>query len=335
MLATQWTRALMQPTTWTKEHIAAHYALPFFDLINKAYTCHRQHFNADHMELCTLSSIKTGTCPEDCAYCPQSGHFNTGLKREKLLDIELVIEQAKLAKASGATRFCMGAAWRNPPKKAFPAVIEMIKAIKALGLEACATLGMLDADQAQALKNAGLDYYNHNLDTSPEHYKQIITTRTYQDRIDTLQHVANAQINICCGGILGMGETRNDRIAFLLELQALPTTPMSIPLNQLIAIPGTPLEHQEKIEPFEFIRTIAITRLMFPTSNVRLAAGREDMSDEMQAWCFMAGANSIFVGDTLLTAKNPSHDHDIQLLNTLNIKHNAVSHVHRTTQPTT
>ncbi len=309
----------MSQTPWTKESIQALYEKPFFELIQQAYHCHREHFSANDIDLCTLSSIKTGRCPEDCAYCPQSGHYNTGIEKEPLLDIDTILEQAKQAKASGANRFCMGAAWRSPPKKDFPKIIEIVKAVKELGLETCVTLGMLDADQAQTLKDAGLDYYNHNLDTSPEYYKKIISTRTYEDRLDTINNVVAADINVCCGGILGMGESRLDRINFLLALDALPAAPQSIPLNQLIAIPGTPLEHQAVIESFEFIRTVAITRLMFTTSKVRLSAGRESMSDEMQAWCFMAGANSIFIGDKLLTAKNPSQSHDMQLLAKLGI----------------
>lgn len=305
---------------WTKEKLQELFELPFFELINQAYTQHKAHFDAQDMEFCTLSNIKTGNCPEDCAYCPQSGHYKTGLKAEKLLEIKKVVEQAQQAKNNGAKRFCMGAAWRNPSQKDFPVVLEMIKEVKNLGLETCVTLGMLDEHQAHALKVAGLDYYNHNLDTSPDYYSSIITTRTYQDRLETISHVMNAGINVCCGGILGMGESRNDRIDFLLALYTLPSAPQSIPINQLIAIPGTPLEHQKLLDSFEFIRTIAIARLMFPTSKIRLSAGRENMSDEMQAWCFMSGANSIFIGDKLLTAKNPDQHQDIQLLKKLNMR---------------
>lgn len=310
----------MNETVWTKKLIQALYEQAFFALVSQAYQCHIQHFEPGDMEFCVLCSIKTGACPEDCAYCPQSGHYKTGLEREKLLDLDWVLAQAKQAKANGAKRFCMGAAWKNPPKKDFPKVLTMIKAVKALGLETCVTLGMLDDQQAADLKAAGLDYYNHNLDTSPDYYRSIITTRTYQDRIDTLNRVAAASINVCCGGILGMGECREDRIDFLLALNALPSPPQSIPINQLIPIPGTPLENQTPVDEFEFIKTIAVTRIVFPTSMIRLSAGRENMSDTMQAWCFMAGANSIFIGDKLLTAKNPGQHRDIALLQRLNMR---------------
>lgn len=310
----------MNKVTWTKKIVNDLYNLPFFELIRQSSQCHRENFNPNNIELCSLCSIKTGSCPEDCAYCPQSGHYNTGLKNEKLLDIESVLAQAKQAKAIGAKRFCMGAAWRNPPRKDFPRVIEIIKRVKALGLETCATLGMLSKCQATQLKSAGLDFYNHNLDTSPNYYSAIIQTRSYQDRIETLTKVTNAGLNVCCGGILGMGETRDDRIQLLLELKKLPAPPQSIPINQLIPIPGTPLARQKTIDPFEFIKTIAITRLLFPKARVRLSAGRENMSDEMQAWCFMAGANSIFIGDKLLTAKNPSKHHDFSLLDRLGLR---------------
>lgn len=309
----------MAAITWTKESIQALYHQDFFTLIKQAHDIHCQHFDAKDMELCVLCSIKTGRCPEDCAYCPQSGHYNTDIKKEKMLDIKLILSQAKQAKANGAKRFCMGAAWRNPPKKDFPQVIEAIKAVKALGLETCVTLGMLDTEQTEQLKQAGLDYYNHNLDTSPEYYPTIISTRTYANRIDTINRVAEAGINVCCGGILGMGETHDDRIGLLLALSELPHPPQSIPINQLIPIPGTPLGNQKPIDTFEFIRTIAITRIMFPSARVRLSAGRENMSDEMQAWCFMAGANSVFVGDKLLTAKNPSQSRDMALFASLGL----------------
>ena len=318
----------MKTSCHNKASITALFEIPLFALINQAYQCHQQHFSDNSMELCSLCSIKTGACPEDCAYCPQSGHYNTGLKKEKLMPIDIVIAQAKKAKANGAKRFCMGAAWKNPPKKAFPQILAMIKAIKALGLESCMTLGMLNQEQAQAMKAAGLDYYNHNLDSSEAYYKTIISTRTYQDRLDTLQHVADANINICCGGILSMGETREDRIELLLALTKLPQTPRSIPINQLIPIPGTPLAKQQPIDNFEFIKTIAVTRCIFPKSMVRLSAGRENMSDEMQAWCFMAGANSLFIGDILLTSTNPALQKDIELLNRLNIPHSATNNQH-------
>lgn len=305
---------------WSEEKINELFERPFFELMYEAYTAHRANFDICEMEFCTLSSIKTGSCPEDCAYCPQSAHYNTNLKKEKLMDIESVLMQAKKARECGAKRFCMGAAWKNPPKKEFPVVLEMIKEVKKLGLETCVTLGMLTAEQASLLKLSGLDFYNHNLDTSPEFYSSIITTRTYQDRLDTIQNVIDAGINVCCGGILGMGETRADRIKMLLTLYQLPVHPVSIPINKLIPIKGTPLENAKPLDSFEFIKSIAATRLIFPKSKIRLSAGRKGMSDEVQAWCFMAGANSIFIGDKLLTAKNPDQNHDMQLLQTLNIR---------------
>lgn len=305
---------------WSQESIAKLFELPLFELIFKAYAVHRMNFEVTEMEFCTLSSIKTGTCPEDCSYCTQSGHYQTEVKREKLIDLEAVLEQAKAAKKGGAKRFCMGAAWRSPPQGDLPKVLKMIKAVKSLGLETCVTLGMLDKKQAEQLKEAGLDFYNHNLDTSPEFYKKIITTRTYQDRIDTLKNVKEAGINVCCGGILGMGETREDRISLLMQFYQLSDPPTSIPINRLIPMKGTPLENTKLLDPFEFIRTIAVVRLMFPHSMIRLSAGREEMSDEFQAWCFMAGANSIFSGDKLLTAKNPERGRDFDLLSRLGFK---------------
>lgn len=309
----------MTPQYWDAEKIGQLFELPFLELMFQALTIHRQHFPKQEMELCTLLNIKTGACPENCAYCPQSAHFNTGLEREKLWDVNDVIEKAKIAKANGAVRFCMGAAWRSPPKKLLPRVIEMIKEVKALGLETCVTLGMLDAEDAKQLQIVGLDYYNHNLDTSPEYYDKIITTRTYQERIDTLQHVHAAGINVCCGGIIGMGEARSDRIGLLLQINKLPATPKSIPINRLIPIAGTPLAQVDQIDNLEFIRTIAVTRLVAPTAMIRLSAGREDMSEEMQTLCFMAGANSIFYGEKLLTTKNPEADKDMALLNKLGL----------------
>jgi biotin synthase len=309
----------MTPQYWDAEKIGQLFELPFLELMFQAQTIHRQHFPKQEMELCTLLNIKTGACPENCAYCPQSAHFNTGLEREKLWDVNDVIEKAKIAKANSAVRFCMGAAWRSPPKKLLPRVIEMIKEVKALGLETCVTLGMLDAEDAKQLQIAGLDYYNHNLDTSPEYYDKIITTRTYQERIDTLQHVHAAGINVCCGGIIGMGEARSDRIGLLLQINKLPATPKSIPINRLIPIAGTPLAQVDQIDNLEFIRTIAVTRLVAPTAMIRLSAGREDMSEEMQTLCFMAGANSIFYGEKLLTTKNPEADKDMALLNKLGL----------------
>lgn len=310
----------MEQKKWDRDSITALLDMPFFELVSSAYVVHKQNFNPAEMEFCTLSSIKTGSCPEDCAYCPQSAHYNTGLAKEKLLDIDSVIAQAKAAKNNGAKRFCMGAAWRSPPKKDFPKVLAIVNAIKELGLETCITLGLLEETHAQQLKAAGLDFYNHNLDCSPEFYKSIISTRSFEDRLDTIKHVINAGINVCCGGILGMGESREDRIQLLLELSKLPKPPQSIPINKLIPIKGTPLETAEALDPFEFISTIAVTRIMFPTAMVRLSAGREEMSEEAQAWCFMAGANSIFIGDKLLTAPNPSQHKDIQLLRKLGIK---------------
>lgn len=310
----------MKKETWSQQAVSDLFELPFFELLFKAYSMHRVNFDITEMEFCTLSSIKTGTCPEDCAYCTQSGHYKTDLKKEKLIDIDSVIEQAKLAKKNGAKRFCMGAAWRSPPKRELPKVLEMIKAVKALGLEACVTLGMLDKEQARDLKQVGLDFYNHNLDTSPDFYQRIITTRTYKDRIETLKNVRDAGINVCCGGILGMGESREDRIRLLLQLNQLPEPPTSIPINQLVPMKGTPLENTEPLDPFEFIKTVAVTRLMFPKSMIRLSAGREEMTDELQAWCFMAGANSIFYGNKLLTARNPGQDRDFSLLNRLGLK---------------
>jgi biotin synthase len=309
----------MSPTSWNEDNINQLFSLPFFALIQQAYQCHQCHFSDQSIEFCTLSSIKTGACPEDCAYCPQSAHYQTGLKKEKLIALEEVVAQAKAAKAQGAQRFCMGAAWRNPPKKEFPQVLAMIRAVKALGLETCVTLGQLDAEQAQQLHEAGLDFYNHNLDSSPEFYQTIIHTRTYADRLNTLDHVAKSGIAICCGGILGMGETQTDRVKWLLALSQLPAVPRSIPINQLIPIAGTPLANAVPLDSFDLIKTIAVTRLIFPQTRIRLAAGREKMTDETQAWCFMAGANSIFIGEKLLTANNATLNHDQQLLQKLNL----------------
>lgn len=309
----------MEHETWDHAAVDAQFNLPFFVLMQQAHLCHLQNFNLQEMEFCALSSIKTGCCPEDCAYCPQSGHYKTGVKKEKLLDLEQIKAQARQAKQAGAKRFCMGAAWRNPPKKEFPQVLAAIAAVKELGLETCATLGMLDDEQAQALGAAGLDYYNHNIDTSPDYYRSVITTRTFEDRINTIKRVVDAGIHVCCGGILGMGEQRHDRVEFLLALAALPAAPQSIPINQLMAVPGTPLAQAKPVDEFEFIRTIAVARMMFPKSKIRLSAGRENMSETMQAWCFYAGANSIFIGDKLLTAKNPQQSDDARLLNKLDI----------------
>src|SRR3990167_3169278 len=305
---------------WTNESVENLYQSPFLELMDKARSIHKQNFTTNEMELCTLANIKVGACPEDCAYCTQSGHYKTDIKRQKLLDIDSVLAQATLAKESGAQHFCMGAAWRNPPEKDFPQVLEMIKAVKAMGLETCVTLGMLNSEQAHALKEAGLDFYNHNLDTSPDYYEKIITTHTYQDRLNTLEHVRQAKIHVCCGGIIGMGESRQDRIGLLVQLANLPEPPTSVPINKLIPMEGTPLEKVQIIDNFEFIRTIAVARIILPKAMIRLSAGRDDMSDEMQALCFFAGANSIFFCDKLLTANNPDSKRDLQLLKTLGIK---------------
>jgi biotin synthase len=305
---------------WDSPQIQALFDKPFFELMAQAHQVYRENFPEQKVQTSSLLSVKTGACPEDCAYCPQSGHHKTGLEKEKLMPLEQVIAQAKQAKKNGATRFCMGAAWRQPPAKEFPKVIEMVKAVKALGLESCLTLGMLTKAQATELKAAGLDYYNHNLDTSPEYYEKIISTRSYDERLQTLAEVSAAGLNTCCGGIMGMGESREDRVAFFLQLSQLPQAPQSIPINRLIPIQGTPLAETQPMDDFEFIRTIAVARIMFPQSYVRLSAGREDMSDTMQAWCYFAGANSIFYGEKLLTAKNPSAHEDLALLSKLGLQ---------------
>ncbi|WP_445767532.1 biotin synthase BioB [Rheinheimera sp.] len=305
---------------WTLAQVNALYALPFNDLLFQAQTVHRQHFKPNEVQVSTLLSIKTGACAEDCKYCPQSGHYNTGLERERLLEVEKVLTQAKAAKDKGASRFCMGAAWTNPKQRDMPYIIEMVQGVKAMGLETCMTLGMLTGDQAKTLADAGLDYYNHNLDTSPEFYGEIITTRTYQDRLDTLSHVRDAGMKVCCGGILGMGESANDRSALLMQLANLPEHPESVPINMLVKVAGTPLENVDDLDAFEFIRTIAVARIMLPQSHVRLSAGRSRMNEQMQALCFFAGANSIFYGDKLLTTDNPEADADMQLFAKLGIK---------------
>jgi len=304
---------------WSLVEVEQVFNLPFSDLLFVAMSVHRRHFKPNQVQTSTLLSIKTGACPEDCAYCPQSGHYNTGLSKEQLIAIEEVIARAQAAKDTGATRFCMGAAWRNPREKDFVVVLEMVKAVKSLGLESCVTLGMLTDDQALRLKDAGLDYYNHNLDTSPEYYGKIITTRTYADRLNTLQHVRDAGINVCAGGIVGMGESQIDRLGLLRELANLPEHPQSVPINMLVAVKGTPLEHVGKLDWLEFVRTIATARIMMPNSYVRLSAGREAMSEEMQALCFSAGANSIFYGEKLLTTGNPEADRDRALFAKLGI----------------
>jgi biotin synthase len=305
---------------WTREQVADLFAMPFMDLLFKAQTLHRQYFDANEVQISTLLSIKTGGCPEDCGYCPQSSSFDTGLKASKLMEVEKVLEEARAAKERGASRFCMGAAWRSPKDRDLDTVCAMIEGVKSLGMESCVTLGMLRPEQAARLKDAGLDYYNHNLDTSPEHYNNIITTRTYQERLDTLENVRNAGINVCCGGILGLGEDREDRVGLIQTLASLPKHPESVPINLLVKVKGTSLDKAEEVDPIEFVRTIAVARITMPSSAVRLSAGREDMSDEMQALCFLAGANSIFYGERLLTTVNPAQERDMKLFNRLGLR---------------
>ncbi len=305
---------------WTRAEIQALFDLPFSDLMFQAQSVHRAFFNPNEVQVSTLCSIKTGACPEDCAYCPQSARYDTGLEREKLMAVEKVIEEAKAAKASGATRFCMGAAWRSPKNRDMPYVTTMVKGVKELGLETCMTLGMLDEAQAQELADAGLDYYNHNLDTSPEYYGEIITTRTYQDRLETLANVRKAGMKVCCGGIVGMGEEVNDRAGLLQQLANMPDHPESVPINMLVKVGGTPLAEEADLDPFDFIRTIAVARIIMPQSHVRLSAGREQMNDQTQAMAFLAGANSIFYGEKLLTTPNPEANKDMQLFRRLGIK---------------
>jgi biotin synthase len=305
---------------WTRAEIKALFELPFSDLMFRAQSVHRAYFNPNEVQVSTLCSIKTGACPEDCAYCPQSARYDTGLEREKLMAVEKVIEEAKAAKASGATRFCMGAAWRSPKGKDMPYVTHMVKGVKALGMETCMTLGMLDEQQAQELADAGLDYYNHNLDTSPEYYGEIITTRTYQDRLQTLANVRKAGMKVCWGGIVGMGEEEIDRAGLLQQLANMPEHPESVPINMLVKVGGTPLADEADLDPFDFIRTIAVARILMPKSHVRLSAGREQMNEQTQAMAFLAGANSIFYGEKLLTTPNPESSKDMQLFNKLGIK---------------
>jgi biotin synthase len=307
-------------TDWSLDEVRELFALPFADLLYHAQRVHRANFDPNEVQVSTLLSIKTGACPEDCSYCSQSIRFETGLKSEPLLDIEEVVAKARIARANGATRFCMGAAYRNPKPKQLAQIAAMVKEVRALGMETCATLGMLTPEQARELKDAGLDYYNHNLDTSESHYSKVITTRTYQDRLDTLQAVRDAGINVCCGGILGLGESELDRAQLLHTLATLPQHPESVPINQLIQVPGTPLYGAEKPRPLDFVRVIAVARLLMPASYVRLSAGRTDMSDETQALCFLAGANSIFYGEKLLTTENPSEHHDRGLFEQLGIR---------------
>nr|WP_255448353.1 biotin synthase BioB [Telmatospirillum sp. J64-1] len=305
---------------WSLDEIMALFELPFNDLLFEAQTIHRRHFDPNRIQMSRLLSIKTGSCPEDCNYCPQSAHFDTGLEKERLMKVEQVLEAARAAKEGGATRFCMGAAWRGPRGEDFETALAMIEGVKGLGLQTCASFGLLSSEQARQLKAAGLDYYNHNVDTSEEHYSEIITTRSYQDRLDTLAHVRDAGMHICSGGIVGLGEQQQDRAKMLQTLANLPKPPESVPINLLIPIPGTPLAEAERPDPFDFIRTIAVARILMPTSYVRLSAGREDMSDEMQALCFLAGANSIFCGEKLLTAKNAAPGRDRSLFDRLGLK---------------
>ena len=305
---------------WSREEVLHLFQLPFNDLLFRAQVSHRAYFDANEVQISTLLSIKTGGCPEDCAYCPQSAHFDTGLKSNQLMSKEQVLEEARKARSAGASRFCMGAAWRAPRDRELEQVAEMLVEVKALGLETCATLGMLTLPQAERLKDAGLDYYNHNLDTSESYYEEIVTTRTYQDRLETLAHVRAAGINVCCGGILGMGESQEDRAELLRTLSNLPEHPESVPINMLVRVEGTPLEVEPIIDSFDFIRTIAVARILMPASFVRLSAGRESMSSEVQALCFLAGANSIFYGEKLLTTPNPSMSEDRRLFDRLGLR---------------
>ncbi len=305
---------------WSRKEVLALFQMPFNDLMFQAQTIHRQFFDASTVQVSTLCSIKTGACPEDCAYCPQSIRYDTGLEKEKLMEVERVISEAKAAKAAGSTRFCMGAAWRSPKPRDMEQVLAMVKGVKALGMETCMTLGMLTEDQAHALSDAGLDYYNHNLDTSPEYYGEIITTRTYQHRLDTLANVREAGMKVCSGGIVGMGESVDDRVGLLLQLANMPQHPESVPINMLVKVEGTPLAEQEELDGFEFVRTIAVARILMPRSYVRLSAGRESMDEYMQSLAFLAGANSMFYGEKLLTTPNPGVSKDQQLFNKLGIK---------------
>ena len=305
---------------WTRAEVGALFKLPFPDLMFEAARIHRLHFDPAEVQISTLLSIKTGGCPEDCAYCPQSAQYSTGVKAEKLMELDAVLHEARAAKAAGASRFCMGAAWREPKDRDLDRVCAMVEGVKALGLETCATLGMLTPSQALRLKGSGLDYYNHNLDTSPEFYGAIITTRVYRDRLDTLGAVRDAGINVCCGGIVGMGEGAEDRAGLIATLASLPVHPESVPINMLVRVEGTPLAGQATLDPLEFVRTIAVARITMPKSVVRLSAGREDMSEETQALCFLAGANSIFYGPKLLTTPNPGRDRDMALLDKLGLR---------------
>jgi len=316
---------------WQINEIEALFNLPFNDLMFQAQTVHRQYFDPNRVQISTLLSIKTGACPEDCKYCPQSARYTTGIEKERLMQVETVLKRAAEAKDNGASRFCMGAAWKNPHKRDMPYLLDMVKGVKAMGLETCMTLGMLAPEQAQSLSDAGLDYYNHNLDTSEDYYDQIITTRTYQDRLNTLSAVRDAGLKVCCGGILGMGEDEADWIDMLHTLATLPEHPGSVPINQLVQVAGTPLDGKRpdgsalEVEPLDFVRVIAVARILMPGSHVRLSAGRTEMTDEMQALCFFAGANSIFYGDKLLTTPNPEANDDLELIQRLGMRPEAGS----------
>lgn len=318
------------PTTlrhdWGADEVSALFARPFNDLLFEAHTLHRAHFDPNEVQLSTLLNIKSGGCPEDCAYCPQSARFDTGVDNTPVLELERVLSAARAAKAAGATRFCMGAAWRRPKDRDLDQVLPLIEGVRELGMETCVTLGMLTEPQAQRLADAGLDYYNHNLDTSPEYYGEIITTRTYQDRLDTLEAVRRADINVCCGGIVGLGEDRADRAELLRTLANLPTHPESVPINLLVRVEGTPLADAGTVDPFDFVRTIAVARILMPASHVRLSAGRTSMNDELQALSFFAGANSIFYGDELLTTENPAVKADQALFDRLGLHATAAQH---------
>ncbi|MFN3703701.1 biotin synthase BioB [Thermomonas sp.] len=313
---------------WSRAEVEALFDLPFPELLHRAGTAHRQHFDPTEVQVSTLLSVKTGGCPEDCGYCPQAARYHTGVEATKLMETDAVVARARQAKAAGASRFCMGAAWRSPKDRDIPKVAAMIREVKALGLETCATLGMLSGTQAQALKAAGLDYYNHNLDTDPEYYGDIIHTREVQDRLDTLAHVRDAGMKTCCGGIVGMGESRRQRAGLLQTLANLPAHPDSVPINRLVQVEGTPLHGTVELDPFEFVRTVAVARILMPASMVRLSAGRESMSDELQALCFTAGANSIFYGEKLLTTGNPDTERDLALFARLGLRPMPVEAAH-------
>jgi biotin synthase len=323
-LATHDSTALRAATAlrhdWTREEVTALFELPFPELMFRAQSAHRANFDPTEVQISTLLSIKTGGCPEDCAYCPQSARYETGVEAEKLMALDVVLAEARAAKASGASRFCMGAAWRSPKDRDLDSVCAMVEGVKALGLETCATLGMLTGAQAHRLRESGLDYYNHNLDTSPEFYGEIVTTRTYRDRLETLDHVRDAGIHVCCGGIVGMGERREDRAGMIATLASLPVHPESVPINMLVKVAGTPLAGETAIDPIEFVRTVAAARITMPRSVVRLSAGREDMTEQTQALCFLAGANSIFYGPKLLTTPNPGRDRDRELMDRLGLQ---------------